>query len=256
MSRVGSASDPQAVIAGYAPRSLSPAAAAFTRAVLAQAAPATPARAKALLFAAGRLAAFAEQAGLELTGDVVFCGAVIERFVLVGCAGVSPATRRTLRSNLRALARSLERYPQPAPVPLVRERTKQPYAPGEIAGYLRLADAQATHARRLRASALVCLGAGAGVITGELRHVRGSDIVERSGGVLVQVGGERGRAVPRSPRSVLVELLGEKHRRRLQDLVRAAQLVVLLAQLLDLLPLVGAQQIGPLAAVGLGATDA
>jgi hypothetical protein len=48
----------------------------------------------------------------------------------------------------------------------------------------------------LRASALICLGAGAGIITGELRHVRGSDVVERSGGVLVHLAGARSRAVP------------------------------------------------------------
>jgi integrase len=83
---------------------------------------------------------------------------------------------------------------------LVRERAQRPYSPAEVDGFLRLADAQATHARRLRASALVCLGAGAGVIAGELRHVRGSDVVERCGGVIVQVGGARGRAVPVSER--------------------------------------------------------
>ena len=116
--------------------------------------------------------------------------------MLVGCADVSPATRRTLRTNLRALARSLARYPEPPPVPLVRERAKRPYAPTEIDGFLRLADAQSTRARRLRANALICLGAGAGVIAGELRHVRGSDIVARSGGVIVQLGGARSRAVP------------------------------------------------------------
>ena len=101
--------------------------------------------------------------------------AMVERFILVGCPGVSPATRRTLRTNLRSLARSLERYPQPSPVPLARERAKRPYPPGEIDGYLRLAAAQSTRARGLRAGALMCLGAGAGIITGELRHVRGSD---------------------------------------------------------------------------------
>jgi hypothetical protein len=34
------------------------------------------------------------------------------------------------------------------------------------------------------------------VIAGELRHVRGSDVVARSGGVLVTVGGARTRSVP------------------------------------------------------------
>jgi hypothetical protein len=40
------------------------------------------------------------------------------------------------------------------------------------------------------------LGAGAGLITGECRHVRGTDVLARSGGLLVQVGGARSRAVP------------------------------------------------------------
>jgi integrase len=184
------------VLERYAPVSLSAAAADFTREVVARAGPATPARAKALLFAAGKLAGFAERVGLELSSDVVLREATVERFILVGSGGVSPATRRTLRTNLRALAHALEAYPQPAPVPLARERAKRPYSPTEIAGFLGLAGAQSTHARRMRASALICLGAGAGLITGELRHVRGSDIVERSGGLLVQVGGARARAVP------------------------------------------------------------
>jgi integrase len=189
-----------AVIAGWAPVSVSEAAVVFVRGVVTQAAPATPGRAKALLFAAGRLAAFAERVGLELEAGVVLHTSVIERFVIDGCRSVSPATRRTLRTNLRALARSLERYPEPAAVPLVRERAKRPYSLTEVDGFLRLAAGQSTPARGLRASALICLGAGAGIITGELRHVRGSDIVERSGGVIVAVSGQRARTVPVSER--------------------------------------------------------
>ena len=67
--------------------------------------------------------------------------AVIERFVLVGCEGLSPASVRTLRTNLRALARAVERYPPPVRTPLPRERAKAPYSLAEIAGYLRLAQA-------------------------------------------------------------------------------------------------------------------
>ena len=184
----------------YAPVSVSPAAADFTRGVVTRAGPATPGRAKGLLFAAGRLAGFAERVGLELEPGVVLGTSVIERFVIDGCRSMSPATRRTLRTNLRALARSLQPYPEPSAVPLARERAKRPYSPAEIDGYLRLADAQSTRARGLRASALICLGAGAGVIAGELRHVCGSDIVKRSGGVLVTVAGARSRAVPVSER--------------------------------------------------------
>ena len=55
----------------YAPVSLSAAAADFTREVVARAGPATPARAKALLFAAAKLAGFGERVGLELSAAVL-----------------------------------------------------------------------------------------------------------------------------------------------------------------------------------------
>jgi integrase len=183
-------------IAAYAPRSLSPQARALAQALAARAGPPTPGRARALLYAAARLAAFGESVGLELSPAVLLHPSVIERFAAQGCRACSPATRRTLRTNLRALARALEADPQPAPVPLPRERAKAPYSESQIAGYLALAAAQPTRARRLRASALVCLGAGAGVVGGELRQLTGADVLERSGGLLVVVGGDRARVVP------------------------------------------------------------
>jgi hypothetical protein len=45
-----------------------------------------------------------------------------------------------------------------------REHAKAPYSPVEIGGYLAGADAQPTVAGRMRASGLVCLGAGARLI--------------------------------------------------------------------------------------------
>jgi integrase len=182
-------------IAGWRSGVLSERAQQFTREVVAMAGPPTPGRAKAWLFATGRLAAFAEQVGVELSTGALLCEAVIERFILVGCPAVSPATRRTLRTNLRAVARATDRYPPPTPVPLARERAKAPYSPGEIEGYLRLAAVLSTERQRMRAQALVCLGAGAGVIAGELRHLRGSDVGARSGGVIVTVAGCRARSV-------------------------------------------------------------
>jgi len=201
-------------IAAYAPCSVSAGAGAFAREVVRRAAPQSRQRAKALLFAAGRLAAFAQRVGLE-PDEALFSEATVERFILVGCEGLAPASVRTLRTNLRALARSLERYPQPSPTPLVRERAKRPYSLAEIDGYLRLAAALSTERRRRRASALVCLGAGAGVIAGELRQLRGSDVAERAGGVLVLVGGSRARSVPvlaryRQPLLEAAALAGER----------------------------------------------
>ena len=43
----------------------------------------------------------------------------------------------------------------------------------------------------MRAAGLVCLGAGAGLIRGDLREVRGSDVACRSGGVIVVIRARR-----------------------------------------------------------------
>ena len=185
-----------AAIAAYAPASLSAEAASFARAVVARAGAGTPARARALLYAAGRLARFGESVGLAPAAETLLAEATIERFILTSADTVSAPTRRTLRSNLRALARAGAAHPRPAPTPLPRERAKAPYSRAEIAGYLRLAGAQSTEARRMRATALICLGAGAGLIGAELRHLTGAEVIARSGGLVVLVGGGRARAVP------------------------------------------------------------
>ena len=182
-------------IAGWQPSSVSPLAAGFARMVVTGAAPGGQERAKNLLWAAGRLADWATGLGLDPVPEVLLHSSVIERFA--GHApGLTGVTRRTLRTNLRFLARAVVPALAPADVPLPRERAKAPYALAEIDSYLALAAAQPTAARRMRAAGLVCLGAGAGLIRADLRAVRGTDISARSGGVIVTVRGRRPRAVP------------------------------------------------------------
>jgi integrase len=174
---------------------VSPRAAAFARDVITAVQPGGRERAKNLLWAAGKLADYAASLGLELTPLVVLHPSVAERFTR--CApGLSGVARRTLRTNLRFIGRRAVPQLYPADMPLPRERSKRPYSAAEIDGYLALADAQPTLARRMRATGLVCLGAGAGLIRGDLREVRGGDVACRSGGVVVQVRGARPRAVP------------------------------------------------------------
>ena len=182
-------------IATWRPRRHSEAVGRFARTVVALADPKSPQRARALLFAAGTLAEFAVSIGLELEAKVVLHPSVIERFCSSPKAGSAP-TRRTLRSNLRHLARAAVPHSPPGPAPMPRDKAKAPYSSRELAGYVALCDAQPTALRRARGSALVCLGAGAGLIGAELRGVRGADVVRRSGGVLVCVDGRRPRAVP------------------------------------------------------------
>jgi integrase len=184
-----------AYIGRWRPSSVSPEAAAFARDVIAKTAPRGRERAKNLLWAAGKLADYASSLGLDLVPEVVLHPSVTERFTR--CApGLSGVARRTLRTNLRFTGRRVVPQFYPADLPLPRERAKQPYGPAEIAGFLALADAQPAAARRMRAAGLICLGAGAGLIRGDLRDVRGTDVACRSGGVLVAVRGRRARAVP------------------------------------------------------------
>jgi integrase len=174
---------------------VSPRAAAFARDVIGQIAPERGERAKNLLWAAGRLADYAASLGLDLAPEVVLHPSVIERFAR--CApGLSGVARRTLRTNQRFIGRRVVPELYPADVPLPRERAKAPYSPAEISGFLALADAQPTAERRMRASGLVCLGAGAGLIRSDLRDVRGGDVIARSGGLVVAVRGRQARTVP------------------------------------------------------------
>ena len=187
--------DVAAYIGRWRPSSVSPQAAAFARQVVPEAVPAGRERAKNLLWAAGKLADYGIGLGLEADPAVLLHPSVTERFTR--CApGLTGVARRTLRTNLRFIGRRVLPHLYPADLPLPRERSKQPYSRAEISGYLALANAQPTAERRMRAAGLICLGAGAGLIRGDLRDARGSDVIARSGGVVVTVRGARARAVP------------------------------------------------------------
>jgi len=189
------AAETAAYIGRWRPSSVPPQAAAFAREVVGLAAPEGRERAKNLLWAAGRLADYAASLGLDLEPRVVLHPSVIDRFAR--CApGLSGVARRTMRTNQRFIARRVVPQLHPADAPLPRERAKAPYSPAEIGGFLALADAQPTLERRMRAAGLVCLGAGAGLIRSDLRDVRGSDVIARSGGLVVAVRGRRARTVP------------------------------------------------------------
>jgi integrase len=187
--------DVAAYIGRWRPSSVSAEAAAFAREVISGTGPQERERAKNLLWAAGKLADYAMGLGLEAVPEVLLHPSVTERFTR--CApGLSGVARRTLRTNLRFIGRRVVPQFYPADLPLPRERAKAPYSPAQIDGYLALAGAQPARERQMRAAALVCLGAGAGLIRGDLRDVRGADVACRAGGVIVTVRGARPRTVP------------------------------------------------------------
>ena len=122
-------------------------AATFARTVVAGCGPLGRDRAKNLLWAAGKLAGYGISLGLEPVPEVLLHPSVIERFT-AHAPGLSGAARRTLRTNLRFIARQVVPHLDPADAPLPRERAKKPYTAREIAGFLALAGAQPTAARR------------------------------------------------------------------------------------------------------------
>ena len=187
--------DVAAYIGRWEPSPVSAGAAAFAREAISGTGPGGRERAENLLQSAGKLADYAIGLGLDPVPEVLLHPSVTERFTR--CApGLSPVARRTLRTNPRFTGRRVVPRFYPADLPLPRERAKAPYSAAQIDGYLALADAQPTMERRMRAAALVCLGAGAGLIRGDLRSAHGSDVACQAGGVIVTVRGARPRAVP------------------------------------------------------------
>ncbi len=178
----------------WCPHSCSVEATRFAKQTVGACSAVSPERARSLLFATSRLADFGISVGLEPEPACLLRPAVIERFILL--SNFSEPTRRTLRTNLRFVAARVVVKTSPPPVALKRERAKAPYTTTEMASWLALADAQPTRLRTMRANALICLSAGVGLVGGDLRFCRGTDVIERSGGVLVRVEGRRPRCVP------------------------------------------------------------
>ena len=149
-------------------------------------------RAKNLLWAAGKLADYAIGLGLDPVPEVVLHPSVTERFTR--CApGLSPVARRTLRTNLRFIGRRVvpQLYPaDTAAAPGAGQGALRPGGDRRVPG----AGRRAAHDRAADAGGGAGLpGRGAGLIRGDLREARGTDVACRSGGVVVPVRGARPR---------------------------------------------------------------
>jgi integrase len=172
-------------------------AAAFAREVVTRSAPEGAARARTLLWSCARLATWGEQKGLEPCATALLHPSVLERYVLSGLADLSEGTRRTMRANLRYVARhAAPQFAAPRAAVLRRDTLKRPYTDAQVERYLALVMHQSTPERVARLTGLLCLGLGAGLEASDMRLVRGNDIVERSGGLVVCVGGAKARLVP------------------------------------------------------------
>ena len=188
--------DVAAYIGRWRPSSVSPRAAAFARDVITEAGPEGRERAKNLLWAAGKLADYGIGLGLEPVPEVLLHPSVAERFTRCapglsrrGAADAAhqPAVHRPPGGAAAVSGRSC-RCPGSGPSSRTARRRST--------GISRWRTPSPPAERRMRAAGLVCLGAGAGLIRGDLREVRGTDVACRSGGVIVSVRGARPRTVP------------------------------------------------------------
>jgi integrase len=184
------------LIEGFRSRTAPAEACDFARRVTSMARPSSKARAKALLFALSKLAAFGLDTGAEMSETVLLDPYFVDRFLLVGTKAMAAGTVRTLRTNLVAVSRAVLPKSGPERVTVERHHAKAAYSRAEIDAHIANALAQPTESRRMRATGLIALGAGAGLVGADLRAIRGGDIVGRSGGLLVEVGGKRPRVVP------------------------------------------------------------
>jgi integrase len=185
------------VIAAYQADGLSASSSRFAREVVSLCHPAGSCRARTLLWTCSRLCQFGLSVGLDPVPEVLLREAVIERFVSVGLSRMSESTRRSVRANLRFVARTVVPGITPAaPVRISRSPLKAPYSRAEVAAMFSLAHHQPTRARQMRLVGLLCLGLGAGLSGSDLRHVTGQHVREDRAGVVVVVEGVRARSVP------------------------------------------------------------
>lgn len=139
------------------------------------------------------------QLGYELDRRLIFDRMTIEEFIASGCpASWSSATRGNMRSQLFNISEALlgteARIPRLNPLP--PSNPSKPYDTNEIVTFRSWARGQSTQSKRHDATALLALGAGAGLATEDLLTIHVGDVTLIDGFVIVNVTGRRPRQVP------------------------------------------------------------
>ena len=132
-----------------------------------------------------------------LASPPVLAGEVIEAFVARGLLGRASSTRGTYRSVLRQAGgpasvsgRGIPFSAAPAP---------RPYSQAERAELMAVVMAQPRSWRRQSALALLALGLGTGLRSGEIVAARRTDVLWRAGALGISVGGATPRTVTARP---------------------------------------------------------
>ncbi|MEU5106121.1 hypothetical protein AB0H07_28230 [Streptomyces sp. NPDC021354] len=145
-----------------------------------------------------RFCAWCLEEFLPLDRETLFTPDTVERYVLTGMRDLQPSCRRTHRSQLSAIGRTITRrapWP-PARTGLARNRLATPYTPAQVAGYLEAAGQQSTPVRTRAAFGLLAAGLGAGLMPGEHLTITGRSLATTERGITVlSIAGIRPRAI-------------------------------------------------------------
>lgn len=202
-----------AKITRYRPRKAPPVwdeVAPLVRSVVAATVSSVPYDVDRLLHVTGRLALWAETAGLERNPDAWLRNEVIDAFVLSRAGDIEASSVRTYRTWLLRVrdALAFSERGEAAPARMHAEATShQLYTAAELAG-LRHWAAHLPRQQKTDALALLGLGAGLGLTPKEVAASRGLDLRRpRRGGPLLHKGAKR--LVPLVARADWDGLLGE-----------------------------------------------
>ncbi|MFE0643886.1 hypothetical protein ACFW2Y_20070 [Streptomyces sp. NPDC058877] len=184
--------------------------ASLVRSVVAAAVTAVPYDVERLLHVVGRLALWAEAAGIERSADAWLRNEVIDAFVLSRAGDIEASSVRTYRTWLLRVRDALA-WSERGEAPPVRMHADasphQPYTAAELAG-LRHWATHLPRQQRTDALALLGLGAGLGLMPKEVAASRGTDLRRpRRDGPLLHKGVER--LVPLVARAAWDPVLGE-----------------------------------------------
>ena len=190
----------QPAVAGYIarwrPSSVSPQAAAFARDVITAARAGRAGAGEEPAVGGGKLADYAASLGLDPVpgGAAAPVGGRAVHPVRAGAVAGGAADAAHEPAVHRPAGRAAAVSGGSAAAPGTGQAAVQPGGDQRVSSRWRTPSPRPE--RRMRAAGLVCLGAGAGLIRGDLRDVRGTDVACRSGGVVVTVRGARPRTVP------------------------------------------------------------
>lgn len=155
-------------------------------------------KAAELMGVLARAALFADGEGYPAEAKVWLSREFIERFVLVGCAALSPATRGNYRSKLLRLREAVigGDCVTGKPVKLSASDAAKPYSPAERSALWAWASGQPTDELRSGLQILLAVGLGCGLDSSEIIPLCAHDVRRPgNGAVVVAVRGRRERLV-------------------------------------------------------------